>query len=92
MHLARRDVRGAQVDGRERRPEGGESGAVRERQGEVVGGAAQAVGVQEGVEGEGAEPVGCLLCRVREGGGGWNWWGGGEREGGAWGGAYPGAG
>ena len=55
-----------------------------EGQGEVVRGVAQAVGVEEGVEGEGAEAVGCL-CGGREGLGVRGWMGGG-------GGAYPGTG
>jgi len=59
---------------------------VWEGQGELVRGVAQAVGVEEGVEGEGAEAVGCLCpgaggVRAR----GWIGWGGG-------GGAYPGTG
>jgi len=49
---------------------------VWEGQGEVVGGVAQAVGVEEGVEGEGAEAVGCL-CGGREGLGVRGWMGGG---------------
>lgn len=54
------DVGRGQVDGGGGGAEGGEGRSVAEGVGEAVGGGAEAVGVEDGVEGEAAESVACL--------------------------------